>query len=59
MNKNIMLTPGPSSGGNGASSKPALKGRPSTRTTAPPTAGFGKMTSAERLSYFRNRLNRS
>lgn len=61
-----IVVPGSAAGGNGEKakaaspgSKPAPKGAPSTRSAPLPTPGFGKMTSAERLAYFRNRLNRS
>ena len=41
-----------------AGPKPGPMGGPATRSPAPETPGFGKMTSADRLAYFRSRLNR-
>ena len=41
-----------------AGPKPGPSGGPATRSPAPETPGFGKMTSADRLAYFRSRLNR-
>ncbi len=55
---------GGASGGNGsrqpaAAGPRAPAGGPSVRKAPVPGPSFGKMTSAERLAYFRNRLNRA
>ncbi len=52
-----VVVPGGASGGNG-SGKPAA-GEPAACKAAVPAPSFTNMTSAERLAYFRNRLNRA